>query len=103
VPGGQQAVDRGAAVAGAGYQAPFPAADIWQPFGLGRRRALPGTGRGAAAVLGCAGRARQAAAVGSDRFLDVFTQVVPQMPAISDLDRVWCASRVVDVPVAEQG
>ena len=55
-----------------------------------RRRALPGAGR-AAAVLGRAGRARQAAAVRSDRFLGVFTQVVPQMPAISDLDRLRCA------------
>ena len=79
------------AVAGAGHQAPFPAADILQPFGLSGRRGLAGAGRAAAAVLGRAGRAHKAATVGSDRFLDVFTQVVPQMPAISDLNRVWCA------------
>ncbi len=59
-----------------------------QTLGFGRQRALPGAGRAAAAVLGRAGRARQAAAVRSDRFPGVFTQVVPQMPAISDLDRV---------------
>jgi hypothetical protein len=88
VPGGQQAVDRGVAVAGAGHQAPFPAADIMQPFGLSRRRGLPGAGRATTAVLGRAGRGRHAATVGSDRFLDVLTQVVPQMPAISDLDRI---------------
>jgi hypothetical protein len=80
-------MDGGVPVAGAGHQAPVPAADITHPLGLGRRRDLRGAVQPVALACGHAGLARQAAAVGGDRFLGVFAQVVPQMPAIGDLDR----------------
>jgi hypothetical protein len=53
----------------------------------------PATGRG--------GRAPPAAAMGGDRFLGVFAQVVPQMPAISNLDRLRRLG--VHRPMAESG
>jgi hypothetical protein len=55
MPGGQQPVNSGVAVTGAGYQAPVPAADITQPLGLGRRRGLRGAGRPAAFIPGRSG------------------------------------------------
>jgi hypothetical protein len=87
VPGGQQAVD-----------------GAWRSrVRATRRRSRPqtsrspsgsvggGAGRRGAAAGGSARRAGQAAAVRGDRLLEVFAQVVPQVPAVGHLDRVWCA------------
>ena len=85
----QQLVHGGVALEGARYQGPLAAADVPQPVRRGRagvreelagRRVFAPGGR-------LIGGAREAAAVRDDRLLGVFAQVVPQMPAIGDLDR----------------
>jgi hypothetical protein len=85
-------VDLGVAFPGACHQAALPAARVQEPvrrdlhasclsqrFVLRRARRI---GRVAAGLV------LQAAAVGSHRLAGVFGQVVPQVPAVGDLDRV---------------
>jgi hypothetical protein len=98
VPGGEQCPDGGVPFAGPRHQGPLAAAHIAQPVRLSGRR---GRSRGR-----CPGRVRpgrlaagipglrvffEAAAVRYYCLLGVLGQVVPQVPAVSDLDRVRCA------------
>ena len=97
VPGREQLVDGGVAFAGPRHQAPLAAAHITQPVRLSWRRraaAAPagsGPGGGPLASPGSGLFFFEAGAVRYDRFLGVFGEVVPQMPAVGDLDRVGCA------------
>jgi hypothetical protein len=88
-------VDLGVAFPGACHQAALPAARVQEPV----RRDLPGfclswrfvlrrARRPRRVVAVAAGLVLQAAAVGSHRLAGVFGQVVPQVPAVGDLDRV---------------
>ncbi len=97
--GVQPPADLGIAVPGPGHQAALPAARIQEsirrdlpaiclPWWFVLRRAHRTRRNGAVAGGIAAGLVLQAAAVGSDRLLGIFGQVVPQMPAIGDLDRV---------------
>ena len=87
-PGLQQLVHGGVALEGARYQGPLAAADVPQPVRPGRAGVRELAGRRVFAPGGrLIGGAREAAAVRDDRLLGVFAQVVPQMPAIGDLDR----------------
>jgi hypothetical protein len=92
--GVQPSADLGVAFPGPGHQAALPAARVQEPVRRClARRLLPGRAGSARRVLAAfsvvAGRlVRQAAAMASHRLLGVFGQVVPQMPAIGNLDRV---------------
>jgi hypothetical protein len=95
----QPSVDLGVAFPGACHQAAFPAARVQGPdrrdlraCSLPRqllpRRFLLRRVRSTRRVVAVAGLVLQAAAMASYRLLGVFGQVVPQMPAVGDLDRV---------------
>ncbi|HEV3288664.1 MAG TPA: hypothetical protein VG123_06700 [Streptosporangiaceae bacterium] len=96
--GVQPPVDLGVAFPGACHQAALPAARVQGPgrrdlraCSLPRRVVLwrvRNTRRVVAGGVAVAGLVLQAAAMASHRLLGVFGQVVPQMPAIGDLDRV---------------
>ena len=93
VPGGEELVDGGVAFAGPGHQAPLAAAHITLPVRLSRRRGgfcprRRRRGRHPAGVTARLGLFFEAAAVRHDRLLGVPGQVVPQVPPVSDLDRV---------------
>jgi hypothetical protein len=83
------------AFAGPCHQPPLAAAHIAQAVRLSRQRGLfPGRllpGRHAAGIPGLRGFFFEAGAVRYHRFLGVLGQVVPQVPAVGDLDRVRCA------------
>ena len=94
--GVQPSADLGVAFPGACHQAALPAAHVQEPvrrdlpaFCLPWRFLLRRARRTRRVVaVGAAGLVLQAAAVAGHRLLGVFGQVVPQMPAVGDLDRV---------------
>ncbi len=90
MPGCEQFADSGVAFAGPCHQPPLAAAHIAQAVRLSRRRGLF-PGRHAAGIPGLRGFFFEAGAVRYHRFLGVLGQVVPQVPAVGDLDRVRCA------------
>ena len=79
LPGVEPLTDLGVAFPGAPGHLPFPAAHVQGPVRHGRRVLIAGSVGG--------GLLLQAAAVPGYRLLGVFCQVVPQVPAIGDLDR----------------
>ena len=88
----QELVDGGMALEGTRYQGPLAAAHVPQPVRLGGRRGGGLAGR--CAVCGPGVRsAGEAAAVRGDRLLRVLAQVVPQVPAVRDLDSERRAGR----------
>jgi hypothetical protein len=92
VPGCQQFADSSVAFTGPCHQPPLAAAHIAQAVRLSRRRGLfPGRllpRRHAAGIPGLRGFFFEAGAVRYHRILGVPGQVVPQVPAVGDLDRV---------------
>jgi hypothetical protein len=101
LPGVQPLADGGVAFPGAGDRPPFPAARVQGPvqrdlrgFRLPRRlwlrQARDARGVRAGGIV-AGGLILQAAAVPGHRLLGGFCQVVPQMPAVGDLDGVRCA------------
>jgi hypothetical protein len=82
----------GVAFAGPRHQVPLAAAHVAQPVRLSRRRGpVPGrlrAGRHGAGIPGLRGFFGEAGAVRHHCLLGVPGQVVPQVPAVRDLDRV---------------
>ena len=94
-PGLQQLVHGGMALAGTGHQCPLAAVHVEQPVRPGPahgghdvlRRLLPGRGIPGWPVRGPGGCGGEAAAMRDDGLFGIFAQVVPQVPAVGDLDR----------------
>jgi hypothetical protein len=82
-----QGPDVGVAFAGAHREGTLPAALVHEPVGRNQGCGLASCVLFSVPGLGPAGGVEQAPAMPGDGLVGIFAQVVPQMPAIGDLDR----------------